>query len=112
VTHGNVLSFLGAPDRQISLRAISLALLKIRALDGMTCEKLGKALECSADTIRTASNEESLLSFDHIARMCCFFPDQAGTIFELLARAPEAPSVADRLERIERELEAIRREAA
>lgn len=42
MTNGNVFGFLCAPDRECSLRAISLALLKVRALPDMTCEKLGK----------------------------------------------------------------------
>lgn len=112
MTNGNFLGFLAAPDREITLRAISLALLKIRALDGMTCEKLGNAVGCSADTVRTASNEESLLSFDCIARLLYLFPDESGPIRELWGRAEDAPTVSDRLERIERELDAIRREAA
>lgn len=83
MTNGHVLGFLGAPDRQTSLRAISLALLKVRSLDGMTCEKLGKVLECSADTIRAASNEETLLSYDTAKRLEYFFPEQCGPIREL-----------------------------
>ena len=112
MTNGNVLGFLSAPCREISLRAISLALLKVRSIDGMTCEKLGKTLECSADTIRNASNEETMLSFDAVARLLYFFPDETGPIRELWGCAEERPTVATRLERIERELDAIRREAA
>jgi hypothetical protein len=112
MTNGNVLGFLAAPDRESSLRAISLALLKVRALDGMTCEKLGKTLECSADTIRNASNEETLLGFDSVMRLCYFWPDESAPIRALQQPPTEAPTVADRLERIERELDAIRKEAA
>lgn len=113
MSSGNVLGFLLAADRNLCLRAISLTLLKVRAIDGITCEKLGKSIECSADTIRNATNEETLLSFDVIVRLCQLFPDEAKPILELFAMtAPEAPTVADRLERIERELDALRREAA
>ena len=112
MTNGNVFGFLCAPDRECSLRAISLALLKVRALPDMTCEKLGKALDCSADTIRNASNEETLLAFDSVSRLCYFWPDQSAPIRALIMPPSEAPTVADRLERIERELDAIRREAA
>jgi hypothetical protein len=86
MTGGNVLGFLFAPDREISLRAVSLALLKVRSLDGMTCAKVGQALGCSADTIRAASNEETLLSFDAIARLVFLFPDQAAPIHDLWNR--------------------------
>lgn len=112
MTNRNVFGFLSAPERASSVRAISLALLKVRALPDMTCEKLGKALECSADTIRNASNEETMLSFDSVARLCYFWPDESAPIRALLIPPSEAPTVADRLERIERELEAIRKEAA
>ena len=112
MTNGNVLGFLAVPDREDSLRAISLALLKVRAIDTMTCPKLGKLLGCCADTIAKASNEESLLSFDNVARLCFLFPEESRPIRELWERAEDAPSIPDRLERIERELDAIRREAA
>lgn len=112
MTDGQVLGFLAAPDRQMCLHAISKVLLKVRSLDGMTCDKLGKTLECSADSIRHASNEESMLSFDCIARLCYFFPEQCAPVFELWGRAAPALTVADRVDRIERELAAIRREAA
>jgi DNA-binding XRE family transcriptional regulator len=87
MTDGNVLGFLCAPDRSMSLRAVSLALLKVRALDGMTCEKIASVLDCSADTVRAASNEDTLLSFDTIARLAYFFPDQCSPIHELWNRA-------------------------
>ena len=95
MTNGHVLGFMGAPDRQTSLRAIALALLKVRALDGMTCEKIGNALACSADTVRAASNEETLLSFDTAKRLEYFFPDQCGPIRELTDHVAEELSAAD-----------------
>jgi hypothetical protein len=101
MTNGQVLGFLAAPDRQVSLRAISLALLKVRALDGMTCEKIGNALACSADTIRAASNEETLLSFDTAKRLEYFFPDQCGPIRELTDHAAEEMTAADHRAAIE-----------
>lgn len=95
MTNGHVLGFLSAPDRQTSLRAISLALLKVRSLDGMTCEKLGKVIECSADTVRAASNEETLLSFDTVKRLQYFFPDQCEPIRELTDHAVKEMTAAD-----------------
>lgn len=112
MTNHNVLGFLAVPDREDAVRAISLALLKARSIPEMTCLKLGKLLDCSADTIGTASNEESLLSFDSVARLCYLFPDESKPIRDLWDRAEDAPTVAERLARIERELDAIRREAA
>lgn len=112
MTNGHVLGFLGAPDRELSLRAVSLALLKVRAIDGMTCAKAGEALKCSADTIRAASNEETMLSFDSVARLLYFFPDESAPIRQLWERAETTLTVAERCARIERDLDAIRRASA
>ncbi len=45
-----------------------------------------------------------------IARLLYFFPEQSSPIRELWERAIVAPTAADRLERIERDLDAIRKE--
>lgn len=112
MTNGNVLGFLAAPDREVSLRAISLALLKVRALDGMTCEKLGGILECSADTIRAASNEENVLGAVSLFRLLYFFPDETGSIRQAYDHPEPEMTVAERVARIERDLDAIRELAA
>lgn len=112
MTRPNVLGFLDAPDRNLALRAVSLALLKVRALDGMTCEKLGSLLGCSDDTIRHATNEETMLCFVVIARLLDLFPDESAPIRQLWERGAEAPTANERIERIERDLEAIRKELA
>jgi hypothetical protein len=86
MTGPNVLGFMFAPDRTTSLRAVSLALLKVRAIEGMTCDKLGHALGCCADTVHAASDEKTLMSFDTIARLMHFFPDQCAPIHALWGR--------------------------
>lgn len=57
----NVLGIMAAPDRETSLRAISLALLRIRS-SGISYEKIGKAIGCCADTVENAANEKSTSS--------------------------------------------------
>ena len=109
MTIGNVLGFLAAPDREVSLRAVSLSVLKIRTT-GLTYKEIAKAIEVSADTVAGAANEESLLSFDAVARLCYFWPEETAPIQELFGPAPQEPTLGDRLVRIERELAAIRRE--
>lgn len=100
------------PDRETSLKAISRALLRIRS-NGWSATALGEELGCSADTIEAASNERSLLRFDCIALLAFKFPEEFSFIEQLWSGAVAAePTVADRLERIEREVEAIRNEAA
>jgi plasmid maintenance system antidote protein VapI len=90
MTGGSVPHYLFAPDRDISLRAVSRALLKVRALSGMTIPKVAEALGCSADTVKDASNEFTLLTFDKIARLVYLFPEQCEPIFELWNREPTA----------------------
>lgn len=101
MTGGSVPHFLFAPDRETSLRAISRALLKVRALDGMTLPKVGEALGCSGDTVADASNELTLLSFDKVARPVFLFPDQCGPIFDLWNREPSALTVEEHQAAIE-----------
>ena len=106
---GNVLALL-APAKANCLTAVSRALLRIRA-SGVTCAQLGKVLECCPDTIEGASNEKSMLGFDHIALLAFHFPDEWALVESLwTCRAVETPSIADRLDRVEREISAIRRE--
>lgn len=100
-----------APEREDCLRAISVALLKVRSLEGVTCEKLAKVLGCSVDTVRAASNEENLLSFEHIATLCHYFPDEAAPIVTILTGAAQKPlTAAERMDRIGHDLAALRRE--
>jgi len=111
MTRPNVLALL-APDRANCLTSISRALLRIRA-SGVTCAQLGKVLGCCPDTIEGASNEKSLLSFDSVALLAFHFPDEWAAVEALwTCRADPAPSIVDRLERIEREINAIRKVAA
>lgn len=111
MNNANVLGFLSAPDREMSLKAISLALLKVRAIDNMTCEKLAKAIGCCVDTVRNATNEGTLLSFDSVAALLYHFPEHTQTIRQLYDNAPVL-TPADRLERMARDLEALRQEVA
>jgi len=106
-----VFGFLAAPSRDASLHAIAKAILAVRSL-GVTYKEIAKAIDVSPDTIEAAAAEKSLLSFDAVARLVYLFPAEARAICELMAPPCEQPTVADRLERIERELDAIRREAA
>jgi hypothetical protein len=107
----NVLGFLAAPDRETSLKAISLAVLKIRT-SGHTYKEIAKAVDVCAETVAGAANEANLLGFDAIARLCYFWPEETSTIKELFGIGFTAPTAAERLSRIEREAAALRREFA
>lgn len=110
MTRPEVLGFLSAPDRESSLRAVSLAILKIRS-SGTTYKEIAKAIDCSADTVAAAANEVTLLSLDSVLRLCFFWPTAAETILGLTKPIAEKPTVEDRIELIERQLEAIRKAA-
>lgn len=104
----NVLGIFAAPGRDDCLKAISRSLLRIRSEQGLTCAQIGKALGVSADTIENATNEKSLLGFEALALLGFYFPDEFRVVEELwtMSAAPE-PSPADRIDRMERELEAL-----
>lgn len=98
------------PTREDALRGVSRALLRIRS-EGWTCDQLARQLDCSADTIKHASNEESLLSLDSVALLGFHFPEQFKMVEAVWScRTPEPLTIADRVKRIERELTAIQKE--
>lgn len=100
------------PGRNDCLRAVSLALLRVRA-SGETCDDIATQLGCHPDTVENASNEKSMLSFDCIAKLAARYPDVAPLIEGLWhgTPAPE-PTPVERLSRIENDLNALRREIA
>lgn len=110
----SVLSILAAPCRETSLKAISLALLRVRANnEGATWDSIATALDCSPDTVKAARDEKSLLSFDSIARLGYFFPDEFTVVKALWENNPgEPPTIPKRLDTIQAEIDAIRRESA
>jgi hypothetical protein len=87
-------------------------LLRIRS-HGWSRDALGGLIGCSADTIDNASNEKTMLSFDCIAALGFNFPEEFALVESLWnCRASTPPTTAERLERIEREASAIRKELA
>jgi hypothetical protein len=86
---------------------VSRALLKVRALDGMTIPKAANALACSPDTIKDATNELTLLTFDKIARLIYLFPEQCEAIFELWNRGLDALTAEEHKAAIEHHTAAL-----
>lgn len=106
---GKILSLFKEPDRTSSLRAVSLFLLRVRA-HGHTCADLAKIAECSADTIANATNEQTLLSFDALARLGFRFHEEFKLVETLWNCGPvDEPTIAERLDRIVREVELVRK---
>jgi hypothetical protein len=106
------LSLFGRPRSKDCLAAISKAVLRARSNHDLTNEQLANGLGCSTGTIKNALSESSMMRTDTLLRFGYFFPEEFAPIQALMSGAvPEAPTVADRLERIETHLDAIRREA-
>lgn len=105
----NVFGFLAAPSREASLHAIAKVILAVRSA-GITYKEIARAIDVSPDTIEGAAVEKSLLSFDAVARLVYLFPNETRAICELMRPPVEQPTSAERIERIERELEALRRD--
>lgn len=109
----NVLGIFQEPNRESSLEAISRALLRIHANHNLTWKKLAKKLDVHADTLAGAVKGHNLLSFDSVARLGFYFPDEFELIETLwLSSVSPVPTIDDRLDAIESEVAAIRREVA
>lgn len=108
---GSVPRFMFAPDRGTSLRAVSLALLKIRSLDGMTYGKIAHVLGCCVDTVQSAANEETLLSLDKVAALMGAFPNECATIHALWGRERAELTAEDHRAAIEHHTAALARMA-
>ncbi|MEI6644101.1 MAG: hypothetical protein WCL10_18935 [Novosphingobium sp.] len=112
MTDPNVLSLFPPPSLEDCENAISRALLRLRA-DGHHRDELARKLNCSASTIDNASNCRTQLHFESVALLAYHYPDVWPLIEGLWSLRPIAkPTLDDRIERIERELDAIREQAA
>lgn len=110
-----VIGLFPPPDQDDCIEAISVALVKIRANRGLTCKDIGKYIDRCDESVRQAmAGTAGLLSFDAIARLGYYFAEEFTEVESLWLRSAPlpAPTISERLERIERELDAIRREAA
>ena len=109
----NVLGIFPPPDRDACLHAISRALLRIRSERGLHCAEIAKLADCSADTIENATNEKSLLSFDAVARLGFYFPEEFGVVEALWqCRASQDVTVSEKFDAIHVALERLRKECA
>ena len=107
-----VFGILAAPSREISLKAVSLALLRVHANhEGVTWAQIAKLLECSVETVTAARDEKNLLSFDCIARLGYFFPAEFRVVRQLWENAPEQRGYDEELADIVRRLDALRARA-
>ena len=98
--------------RTISQSSASLELVPAKDGGDFRLEKIWPDDKVSADTVAAAANEVTLLSLDSVLRLCFFWPTASETILGLAKPIAEKPTVEDRIELIERQLEAIREWAA
>lgn len=111
--HGrpNVPDLFGPPSQKSFRMAVADALRAIKREHGLTLVELADRLGCCDQTIRNALDEDGCLSAVTMLRIGYEFEGALEPVFALSRRAAVAPlTVADRVERIERELAAIVRE--
>lgn len=108
----SVLGIFAEPDTDLCRNVIARALLRIHANhDDMTWKKLAKRLDVHPNTLAAAVKGESLLSFDAIARIGYHYPDEFELIETLWLASVRMPvTTDDRLDAMQRELDALRRE--
>jgi len=112
VSDFNVLSLLPPPSLDDCENAISRALLRLRS-NGIHRDELARKLNCSASTIDNASNCRTQLNFESVVLIAYHYPEVWPLIEGLWSLRPIAkPTLDDRIDRIERELDAIREQAA
>jgi transcriptional regulator with XRE-family HTH domain len=107
-------SLFGKPSRDTYRAAIKQVVLDVKARSGFDNEQLGEKLGISKDTVDNAENMVSSLEAVTLLKIAFFYgEDVIAPVRALYLCAPtERASVADRLDRIEAETRAIRREIA
>jgi transcriptional regulator with XRE-family HTH domain len=107
-------SLFGGPARSAYRSAVSQIVRDLKAAHKLSNERLAERLRCSESTIFNAENENGNLDPVTLLMIAWEFGEAAiEPVRQLYLCAPvDQPSVADRLERIEAETRAIRREIA
>ena len=110
----SVLCLFGPPRQKSYKLAVADALRAVKRQHDLSLVELAERLGCSDQTIRNAMDEDGAdcLSAVTMLRLGYEFGEEAlEPVFSLARKAALEPAtVADHLERIERELDAIRRE--
>lgn len=108
----NVLPLFRPPDREFSLHVIGLCLAKVRGR-GITLAQLSAELDCSIDTIKNATNEDALLSFDSIARLGYHYPEEFQVVEQLWNCQPSRELTAvEHMDEAVRHIDAARKDVA
>jgi DNA-binding XRE family transcriptional regulator len=109
-----VRSLFGRPSSRSYRIAIAQVIRDVKARHKLSNERLGELIGCSEQTAANAENECGDLSPVTLLSIAYAFGEEAiAPVRSLYLCAPaEQPTIADRLDRIEREASAIRREMA
>jgi DNA-binding XRE family transcriptional regulator len=110
----NVLPIFGPPVQKSYRAAVAHCIRRVKLQHGLNNVSLAEALGCSNQTIANAENEESDLSGVTLMRMAWTYGEESiAAVRQLyLCTVEEAPTIEDRLGRIEAEAASIRRELA
>lgn len=110
-TAANVLPIFQEPDGNLSLTALSDAIRKTKFHENLTAAELAFELRCDPSTVKNAEAKHNLLRFDIVARLLRKYPQHCDGVFQLWDPEPrDEPSIGERLDRIDRESAAIRKE--
>jgi hypothetical protein len=110
-TAANVLPIFAEPDGKASLTALSDAIRKTKFHERLTTGELAFELRCDPGTVKNAENGHNLLRFDIVARLLRKYPQHCAGVFQLWDPEPRVePTIAQRLDTIERETAALKQE--
>jgi hypothetical protein len=115
-TQPSVPCLFGAPRQKSYRLAVADALREVKRENGLTLVELSEKLGCSDQTLRNAMDEDGTDCLNPVTMLRLgyeFGEAVLEPVFALARRASVAPvTVDDRIERIERELDAIRKATA
>jgi transcriptional regulator with XRE-family HTH domain len=105
-------SLFGSPTRAAYRSAIAAIIRDLKAIHGLSNERLAERLRCSESTVFNAENENGNMEPVTLLTIAFEFGERAiDPVRQLYLCAPvEQLTVGDRLDRIEREAAAIRKE--
>jgi DNA-binding XRE family transcriptional regulator len=105
-------SLFGRPSSRSYRAAVAQVVREVKARHGLNDERLAELVGCDKDTIRNAENEETNLNPLTLLNLAyAFGEDVIDPVRQLYLCAPvEQPSADARLNRIEREINALRKD--
>lgn len=114
MTNGNVLPLFDPPRKMSYRSAVAHIIRNLKAEHGLSNVKLADLLDCSDETISNAENENTDLNAVTLLRIAYRFGEAAiDPVRELyLCRHAEPETLSDKLDGLQSQIDAIRKELA